>query len=174
MKRTSLKILAVVLATAAGLAACGSNALTAPGTASGDTPPEFSTSGSGRFAKCTKYAGSSTSATIGTAGGKLAVGGHTFTIPAGALSSPVTITMSVPSDTLASVQFQPAGLNFNLLHLPKLSMNVKSCSIPSGAQPTIVYVSDNLLTILESLLSTYSNSTVTAYLLHFSRYAVHY
>src|SRR5262249_2027035 len=120
------------------------------------------------------YPASAVSATIGSAGGTMTTGGHTFTVPAGALSSSVKITMSVPSDTVASVRFTPSGLRFNSLHLPILTMSVKTCTIPTGSAPQVVYTSDNLLSILETLGSTYSNSTVTAYVSHFSRYAVHY
>ena len=51
-------------------------------------------------------------ATVGAEGGTLSGGGATLSIPAGALSGPVEITMRVPTGRFYEVQFAPHGLQF--------------------------------------------------------------
>ncbi len=109
---------------------------------------------------------------VGPAGGVLQAGGHKLTVPAGALSRQVTITMTAPSDTAATVQFLPEGLTFSKRYPATLTMSLSGCETPNKSL-SILYV-DDLWAVLEKLLTRWNPNagTVTAELQHFSRYAV--
>ncbi|HEX6964487.1 MAG TPA: hypothetical protein VF166_01735 [Gemmatimonadaceae bacterium] len=113
--------------------------------------------------------------TIGPDGGTLVIGPHRLVIPAGALSAPVQITGTAPSDNVVSVEFQPQGLQFNPDHLPRLTLDYSACGLVWNVLPKhIVYTSDNL-NILEVLWGSIDNlltDKVSANIKHFSRYAV--
>src|SRR5438128_86704 len=57
--------------------------------------------------RCSPLTYDSVTQTIGPLGGTLQVGPHTFSVPAGALDSTVSITAVVPAGTVNVVQFQP-------------------------------------------------------------------
>lgn len=110
--------------------------------------------------------------TIGPSGGTIRVNGHVLTIPAGALSRNVTISATAPSGYVASVDFEPEGLQF--AKPAKLSLDYSSC--PLGRLQLfkhVAYTTDNytiisLLTSLDDIL----RMKVSTDLRHFSRYAV--
>ena len=109
---------------------------------------------------------------VGPTGGTIRVGGHTLVIPAGALSTSVTITAEAPSDVVASVRFQPEGLRFQ--RPATLTLDYSSC--PLGRLQIlkrVAYTTDRL-DILSFLLSRDDllRMRVSADLEHFSRYAV--
>jgi hypothetical protein len=121
---------------------------------------------------CVPQPYASTVQVVGPAGGVLRVGGHSLVIPAGALLAPVTITAEAPSDDVASVRFQPEGLQF--LRPATLTLDYSSC--PAGRLQIlkrVAYTSDGL-DILSFLLSRDDllRMQVSANLEHFSRYAV--
>ena len=127
------------------------------------------------FLRCQPQPYASSSVTVGAAGGVIEVNHHRLTIPAGALSSTVVITMEAPSDTIRSVRFSPEGLVFAAAHRPRLQMDYRDCSLLSLLPKRIVYT-DERLNLLERLLSLdlLSLLKVEAFLDHFSRYAIHY
>jgi hypothetical protein len=128
------------------------------------------------YVRCTPQPEASAQARIGIAGGTIRAGKHTLTIPAGALSQTVTITMVAPSDSLVDVVFGPEGLTFNKGRTPTLTLDYSNCGGSLlNLKKRIVY-SDNLLNILEILssLDNLGTSKVSAPIKHFSRYAVHY
>jgi hypothetical protein len=122
---------------------------------------------------CSPLQAATTTQTIGWAGGTIKVGPHKFVIPAGALSSPVTITASIKSEKVNRIHFSPDGLQF--AQPATLTMSYANCSIVSALLPThqIVYVTPNLK-ILENLLSLDNllSRSVSAKVSHFSDYAV--
>ncbi|HEX5438426.1 MAG TPA: hypothetical protein VFW98_14825 [Gemmatimonadaceae bacterium] len=112
---------------------------------------------------------------VGSDGGTLHIGPHTFVIPRGALSSPVRIIGEAPSDKVVSVRFQPEGLRFNRRHLPQLTLDYSSCGLVANILPKqIVYTDDslNILTVLTGSLDNLLSDRVSAPIKHFSRYAV--
>ena len=121
---------------------------------------------------CTPLPAATTIQTIGSGGGTITVGPHKLVIPAGALSSPVTITGSIKSERVNRVHFEPDGLRF--AKQATLTMSYANCGLLSSLTPhVIVYVSPDLK-ILSQLLSIDNllNRTVSARLSHFSDYAV--
>jgi hypothetical protein len=115
----------------------------------------------------------SVSKSIGRAGGVIEIGPHSLTVPAGALSRPVTITATARAGNNVKVDFQPHGLRFASRAVLRLSY--AHCS-GRPLFPKVVYVGDTggLLTILELLpsLNDDSNGRVTARIRHFSGYAI--
>ena len=111
-------------------------------------------------------------AVLGPAGGTIVVGAHRLTIPAGALSSPVTITAEQVPGTVNSVRLQPAGLTF--AKAATLTLSYSNCLLPPLTK-RVVYT-DEQLRILELIpsLDLRLSKTVNGSILHFSRYAVAY
>jgi len=121
---------------------------------------------------CSRLDAATTTQTIGRAGGTIKVGPHTLVIPAGALSSPVTITATIKSEKINRVHFEPDGLQF--ARPATLTMSYANCSVVNVLLPhRILYVSPDLK-ILQSLLSLDNllSKTVSANLNHFSDYVV--
>ena len=122
--------------------------------------------------QCTPLPYDSVTQTIGPEGGVMQVGPHTFTVPAGALDTAVTITAVTPSDTINRVQFQPEGLVFN--GYTTLRMSYANCDLLGSLLPKrVAYVSSDLV-ILDYLpsLDNVLTQTVRAKVQHFSEYAL--
>jgi hypothetical protein len=121
---------------------------------------------------CSPLPAASAVATIGPAGGVMHVGPHTFTVPAGALSSNVTITAYAPSDRYNRIEFSPSGLQFATS--ASLTMSYANCNLLGVLLPKhIAYVDDNLniLYLLQSI-DNIGAQKVTGQVQHFSDYAV--
>lgn len=122
---------------------------------------------------CSNLPYDSTTKVIGTAGGYLSAGPHSFYIPAGALSQPTTITMIQPTgDHVNAVQFKPAGLQFS--RPAYLTMSYRNCSLLGWLLPKHIAYVDNNLNILYYLLSLPNvfTQTITGQVNHFSEYAM--
>jgi hypothetical protein len=109
---------------------------------------------------------------VGPKGGKIKVGSHALTIPAGALSQDVTIVAEQLTSSVNSVRFGPEGLTF--AQPAELTMSYDNCE--SIAAPKKVVYTDDRLKLLEVLSSDDKPQTkiVTSPIDHFSRYAVAY
>jgi len=119
--------------------------------------------------------------TIGPAGGFIEVRHNWLVIPRGALRTAVAITAVAPSDTVAMVRFQPAGLHFDKSTLLVLAYD--NCRIPRSVTPRIALVTDTYR-VVEFLTSVnspvddprfkkvHSTRQVIGELQHFSNYAV--
>lgn len=114
--------------------------------------------------------------TIGIGGGTLRAGPHTLVIPPGALSKNTVITMEAPTAPRAQVTFKPHGLTFSNWSKPVLTMSYKHCSGLGMLLPKKVVYTDDLLKILETLISLDipKNKLVSSPLSHFSSYVVAY
>jgi len=125
------------------------------------------------FLKCSDLPFAQSTATIGPNGGAISAGPHTLSIPPGALSEPVKITMTVPTGRgVNAVEFAPEGLQF--ARSASLSMSYANCSLLGNLLPKrIAYVSDNL-DILYYILSLDNlfGKRVTGQVSHFSDYVV--
>ncbi len=120
--------------------------------------------------------------TIGPDGGEIEVGSNWLIVPRGALRAAVSITAVAPSDTVAMIRFQPAGLRFQATAL--LVATYDNCRVPKAVTPRIALVSNAFAVIEflasgESMLSPRfqqghkgSHRRVVGQLQHFSNYAV--
>jgi hypothetical protein len=122
--------------------------------------------------QCTPLPYDSVTQTIGPAGGVIQVGPHTFTVPAGALDTDVTITAVTPSDTLNRIQFQPEGLVFN--EYTTLRMSYANCDLLGSLLPKRIAYTSSDLDILDYVpsLDNLLTQTVRGKLQHFSEYAI--
>jgi hypothetical protein len=110
--------------------------------------------------RCAALRPATRSRIIGPRGGTIEIGPHKLVIPAGALSSPVTITVVIKSENVNRIHFEPHGLEFAQPAI--LTMSYGNCGkgVPGlpggrgGRAPVyrIVYVSPTL-DIIQSLLS---------------------
>jgi len=169
MKPLRLLVVALVVS------ACSDRAVvTAPESVS---PPQASLIGdllgATGLLQCSSLAYASATQTIGSGGGTIRVGPHTLMVPAGALSSPVTITGSlVTGRGVNAVRFQPEGLTFQ--RSAYLTMSYANCNLLGKLLPKrVAYVGDALniisyLLSIDNLLAT----KVTGRVDHFSNYAV--
>ena len=121
---------------------------------------------------CTPQPADSATQVIGPFGGTITAGADTFTVPAGALLTPVSITMVAASDTVNRVHFAPEGLQF--LQPASLTMSYANCDTFGAMIPKNIAWTTDLLAILEYLKSwdDHSAQTVTGQVNHFSEYAV--
>jgi len=107
---------------------------------------------------------------IGPAGGVLKIGKHNLVVPAGALTSVVSVTAVAASDTVNRVELRPEGLAF--IQPALLTMSYGNCKVvPQSTQ--IVYTTDALV-IIQYVPSADSPTSklVTGQLSHFSNYAL--
>lgn len=120
---------------------------------------------------CTPLPYDSVTEVIGPGGGTIQIGAHALVVPPGALDSEVVITAVAPSDTINVVQFQPAGLHFNVK--ASLAISYANCGILGALPQHVVYVDSSLsiLDVLPSLPDPLSQ-TVTGSVRHFSEYAL--
>jgi|SRR5687768_1547918 len=122
--------------------------------------------------KCTPLPAESVTQEVGPYGGVIQIGPHVLRIPDGALSSPVTITATLPADTVNRVHFEPEGLTFD--EPVWLTLSYANCEgLGSWLPKRVVYTNLNLeiLEILFSLTNPFAQR-VTGRVTHFSDYAV--
>ena len=164
-----IAVLAVIGAASVTLASCGDVPTVAP------SNPAVSRDVNGAVAAlvaCTPLPADSVTQVIGPLGGTMSIGPHSFTVPAGALDSAVTITAIAPSDSLNRIVFQPSGLTFSTP--ATLTLSYANCGLLPHLLPERVAYVDNLLNVLYYLPSVQNqmSQTVTGQVQHFSDYAV--
>jgi hypothetical protein len=131
-----------------------------------------STPSGGVLDSCQQIVNGSFKQTIGSAGGTLTFGPVTLSVPAGALSKPVSIQAKIPGGSSVNVvQFKPDGLIFQ--QPASLTVAYWNCAGVAGKTLKVAQVSDSLqiLQYLQSATDT-ATQTVTGALQHFSNYAV--
>jgi hypothetical protein len=112
------------------------------------------------------------SGNFGPRGGKLDLGdGNSLQILPGALRQETTITAHIPKGTQAKVQFAPEGLQFAVPTI--LTASYSSCVTPSTGV-SIAYLRADTVVEVEPSTNDPVKQKVTAYLSHFSSYAVAY
>ena len=111
------------------------------------------------------------SGTFGPEGGVLRIGESFLAIPAGALSSRVTITGRALGDRSSTIEFQPEGLRFR--KPAGLVFSSNGCRIPPGVTPSVVYLGAGGR-VLEDIPASYDHRRrrVAAPIHHFSGYAI--
>ena len=201
LRRSTIPIILLIGATAAALN-CGDPsplgvAMTTPAPTAGlrphsdgddgdDGEPSDTTDegdqGDDSLVTCRPLPYDSVTQTIGPAGGEIEVGRNWLVVPRGALRAPVSITAVAPSDTVAVIRFQPAGLRFEATAL--LVVAYDNCRVPKRVTPRIALVT-NAFAVIEFLASGESmlsprfakghkggHRRVVGQLRHFSNYAV--
>jgi hypothetical protein len=120
---------------------------------------------------CGAHDGATTSVWVGTSGASIQVGNDRLIIPGGALSDSTLITATIPTDTLADIQFEPHGLHFNKDVV--LVLSTSGCNVGTQAPSHVDYL-DNDGNVLETLDGTFhgGSHTVTTKIHHFSSYAI--
>lgn len=168
--------LAVFLGAAAAVLSCAEIPVTGPqpsklsNSQSLDEPELLAASA--ELLSCVAVPPTSVTSTIGPLGGEIRFGPHTLSIPAGALTVPVSITAFLVEGAVTHVVLQPEGLVFN--RPASLSLSYASCTVPDGSPPRRIAYTDAALRIryyVKSVDESYANQ-VTGQLDHFSDYAV--
>lgn len=120
---------------------------------------------------CAAHDSASTSAWVGARGASIKLGGVHLVIPGNALSDSVLITVTIPADTLAEVQFAPEGLQFS--KDVRLLLSTARCSLGGQSPAHVVYL-DDAGHVLETLDGVFNGGqhTVTTTIHHFSSYAI--
>ncbi|HMI58864.1 MAG TPA: hypothetical protein VK511_12495 [Gemmatimonadaceae bacterium] len=109
---------------------------------------------------------------VGPLGGKLDLGdNNTIVFPPGAILVDTTITAHVPAGDSARVSFTPEGLQFAVPAV--VTLNYSACITPS-ANLAVVYLKADTVAEVEPSTSNPKAKTITAYINHFSSYAVAY
>ena len=112
------------------------------------------------------------SGNFGPAGGKLDLGpGNSLQILPGALRQVTTITAHIPKGTQAKVQFGPQGLQFAVPTI--LTASYSTCVTPLFGV-SIAYLQADTVVEVEPSVNDPLQKKVTAFLSHFSSYAVAY
>src|SRR6059058_4445302 len=183
MKRDRFRFTLLLAAATAAALSCADHGITGP--TPDDTwigAPLFQASttskkgggggGNGSIDSCSTVIVGMIKQTVGPAGGVVALGPATLTIPPGALSAMVTIQAKIPAGYSGNyVQFKPDNLVFQ--QPASLRISYSNCSLANATQLKVAQVSDQLQ-ILQYVPSTndVDAHTVTGQLQHFSNYAV--
>ena len=177
----AVRALAVLILVCLVAPSCGDRGPTAPATpAAATTPiptPDASLiggllQGTGLL-RCSDLPSDSETKTIGPEGGSMSVGPHVFVVPAGALATPTTITMTLRTGLgVNAVRFQPEGLQFD--RPASLTMSYSNCNLLGKLLPKRIAYTDGNLNILSYLLSLDNlfARRVTGQVNHFSDYVV--
>jgi len=183
MKPDRLQFAVLLVAATAAALSCADRGITGPAARSIGVPVfQASTTskkgggggggGSGGIDSCSTVIVGLIKQTVGPAGGVVALGPATLTIPPGALSAMVTIQAKIPAAYSGNyVQFKPDNLVFQ--QPASLRISYSNCSLANATQLKVAQVSDQLQ-ILQYVPSTndVDAHTVTGQLQHFSNYAV--
>jgi len=179
MKPNRLQFAVLLVAATAAALSCADHAITGPVARSIGVPVfQASTTskkgggGNGSVDSCSTVIVGMIRQTVGPAGGVVALGPATLTIPPGALSAMVTIQAKIPAGYSGNyVQFKPDNLVFQ--QPASLRISYSNCSLANATQLKVAQVSDQLQ-ILQYVPSTndVDAHTVTGQLQHFSNYAV--
>jgi hypothetical protein len=107
------KTFAMVLGIAALVAACAADAIVGERTSSASARQAAP-----KLVQCPSNETTSSSAVIGPLGGVVDVGGTSIQIPAGALLSPVTVTVTIPASPYMEIDISVAGVEHFVFEQP--------------------------------------------------------
>lgn len=173
MRRSRQVTMVLGVALAAGVVSCRDSQpagmISAPATANRREASEEAMWPAPRLVSCPAHGSATASAVVGASGGVIHVGGDQLVIPAGALDDQTLITATIPADTLADIQFQPHGLQFDKPAL--LVLSTAGCKVGSGNPSHVDYLDDDG-NVLEVLNATPAGGGVATHIGHFSSYAV--
>ena len=179
MKPDRLQFAVLLVAATAAALSCADHAITGPAARpigvpvfQASTTTKKGGGGNGSVDSCSTVIVGLIRQTVGPAGGVVALGPATLTIPPGALSAMVTIQAKIPAGYSGNyVQFKPDNLVFQ--QPASLRISYSNCSLANATQLKVAQVSD-MLQIIQYVPSTndVDAHTVTGQLQHFSNYAV--
>jgi len=189
MKAVPMLLTALSLGAEAAIAGCTDPATTGPAagavaTSIGNGAPQIGTSApvdhaarraarnAGLVSKCRPLAHLTVHRVIGPAGGTLAIGPHTLTIPPGALSRDVNIRAKIGGKSVNVIELKPDWLEFEAPAV--LTMSYANCDREGSTSALTIAVVDNTLGIVDYVSSSddAATQTVTGTIPDFSNYAV--
>jgi len=186
MKRARILLLALIITTMTVVTSCSDQGLvgpkqaaSAPQAAALAPKPRADLVGGllngllGTLLQCQALPAASVTQVIGSKGGVIKIGPHSFTVPAGALSTDVAITATIPPGKNARVVFfEPSGLQF--AQPATLILSYRGCSLLGVILPKKIAIVDDNLGILGYLLSLDNilSDQVSGKVPHFTGYAV--
>lgn len=113
---------------------------------------------------------SSSARVIGPEGGTLQVGAHRIVFPAGALTQPTEIRMTL-DDEYVGVELEPHGIVFPAGREPTLTLGYAGVDASNFASLAVAYVEDDAISEVLPTRRDAQAQTVQARLRHFSLYA---
>ena len=126
--------------------------------------------------ECPANTTQSTSALVGPLGGLVSIGGASISIPAGALLSPVEVSVTVPESNLMEVDISVSGTEHFLFELPVVvTVSYARCNRNLGFTPlTVWHIDSETHELLEQMPSVDNKllQTITFTTGHLSGYAV--
>jgi hypothetical protein len=185
MKAVPMLLTALSLGAGAAIAGCADPATTAPAarvveesvgnTATQDhnaSPARSVAGNAGLLSKCRPLAPLTVHRVIGPAGGTLAIGPHTLTIPSGALSRHVNIRAKIGGKSVNVVELKPDRLVFQAPAV--LTMSYANCDREGRTSALSIAVVNDTLGIVDYVSSSDDSATqtVTGNIPDFSNYAV--
>ncbi len=142
MNVTRLRRAALVF-TAAALLGCGEPPLGPVPPPTGITAALSTQSTPSGLLQCSKLPATSVKQTIGSTGGTMRVGPHTFVVPSGALVQAVTISAKTAGGTGNAIDFKPVGLAF--LKPAYVTLSYANCNTGgSNVSKQVAYTTDTL------------------------------
>ena len=176
MRACPRRVIGVLGMALAALTACGEP--TAP--EAGDRVPAASGALlSGKLVTCPIKTTRSVSALLGPLGGTLSLDGTSVTLPAGAVTVPTLLTLTIPASNYVEVEITANGLEHFLFELPvAVSIGYGRCtrSDIDAAPLTAWYIDGATNALLEHMggVDDKASRTVTFSTGHLSSYAIAY
>ena len=163
------------IAVVAALAGVGCSEPASPNSPN-SAAPRLATTGSTSLVPCETQDAVATRATIDAAGGNIAVGGATISIPPGAVLGPTEFSVTIPATNARRVDIAATGFEHFIFEQPiTVSLDYMRCS-PGRieAAPLAVWYVDDAGTLLERMptLDDRSRKRVTFLTGHLSGYAI--
>jgi hypothetical protein len=183
MKSVPLLFTAVLLGTAAAILGCAERSTTGPAvgvvqasvgniTTQHPNAARKEARNAGLVSKCRPLAPLTVHRVIGPAGGTLAIGPHSLTIPSGALSGHVNIRAKIGGGSVNVVELKPDRLVFQAPAV--LTMSYANCDREGRTGALTIAVVNDTLGIVDYVSSSddTATQTVTGNIPDFSNYAV--
>jgi hypothetical protein len=177
MKAVPMLLTALLLGAGAALAGCTDPATTAPAARVveapiGASPARTEARNAGLVSQCRPLAPLTVHRVIGPAGGTLAIGPHTLTIPPGALSRHVNIRAKIGGKSVNVIELKPDRLVFEAPAV--LTMSYANCDREGRTNALRIAVVNETLGIVDYVSSSddAATQTVTGNIPDFSNYAV--
>lgn len=169
--RRGLSVIGVVL-----LATVGCERATMP-TAPNVTPSSAVVLGDWTLVRTVSTQSStSVSVTIGSAGGTMSVNGHSLMVPAGALTEPLTFTMSTVAGSSVEVSLSAQnqkGAPVTVFASPvQLSLSYSGAKVKNVSALKVAYLVNGVIVAVQPSEVDKSQKVVRSWLSHFSDYGI--
>jgi hypothetical protein len=131
--------------------------------------------GAPNLIECPANGSSSTTEVVGPLGGLVSVGGTSISIPAGALLSPVSLTVTVPESNLMEIDISVSGTEHFLFELPVVvTLSYARCNRNNLGALSVWYIDSETKEPLENMggINNPLLKTITFVTPHLSGYAI--